>query len=143
MVDKWGTSFSRITLGFAAGVMRPQPNVLEQHGTPILVARIPKAPLFTLIALNLVYAAAGIGIAVFAALSLDSQGGVGAIRQRVSIPGLVAQFFEDENPRVNSKGSETEGVKRLFIETDGEGLVRRIKIERVIGCNEWRLKRSD
>ena len=73
--------------------MRTLPNQLEQHRTPTVVARVPKAPLFTLFVLNLIYAVVGIGVAVFATLSSDVKGGAGAIRQRLTIPGLVAECF--------------------------------------------------
>ena len=134
---KWANSYSQIALGLSAGVMSPRPNSLEHRRTPILVARIPKAPLFTLVALNLIYAIVGIVLALYAALTSDIAGGTGAIRQRLTVPGLVAECFEDAD-RVLKGWNEVEG---LFVEKDGKGLSRRVGVEE--GENGgWRLRSS-
>ena len=83
------------------------------------MARIPKAPLFTLVALNLIYVTIGLGLALYAALTSDFAGGAGVIRQRLTIPGLVAECFEDSG-RAPQGWNE---VERLFAEMTERRLV--------------------
>ena len=125
LADKWAKSYSQIALGLSAGVMTSKPSSLEHRITPILVARIPKAPLFTLVALNLIYVIIGLGLALYALLTSDFAGGAGAIRQRLTIPGLVAECFEDSR-RAPQGWNE---VERLFAEKDGKGLSSRVAAE--------------
>ena len=135
LADKWANSYSEIALGLSAGVMTSKPSNEEYHRTQILVARIPKAPLFTLVTLNLVYVTIGLGLALYAALASDFPGGAGAMRQRLTIPGLVAECFED--PRRASQGWNE--VERLFAENDGKGISVRVAAEE--GENGgWRLR---
>ena len=135
LADKWANSYSQIALGLSAGVMTPKPSSLEHRRTPILVARIPKAPLFSLITLNLIYVIIGLGLALYAMLTSDFAGGAGAIRQRLTIPGLVAECFEDFR-RAPQGWNE---VERLFAENDGKGLSGRVAAEE--GENgAWRLR---
>ena len=135
LADKWEKSYSQVALGLSAGVMASKPSSLVHRRTPILVARIPKAPLFTLVTLNLIYVTIGLGLALYAALTSDFAGGAGAVRQRLTIPGLVAECFED--PRRAPYGWNE--VERLFVENDGKGLSSRVAAEE--GENSgWRLR---
>ena len=135
LADKWAKSYSQTALGLSAGVMTSKPSSLEHQRTPILVARIPKAPLFTLVALNLIYVIIGLGLALYAMLTSDFAGGVAAIRQRLTIPGLIAECFEDSR-RAPQGWNE---VERLFAENDGKGLSGRVAAEE--GENGgWRLR---
>ena len=135
LADKWANSYSEIALGLSAGVMTSKRSDMEHRRTPILVARIPKAPLFTLVTLNLVYVTIGLGLALYAALASDFAGGSGAMRQRLTIQGLVAECFEDSR-RAPQGWNE---VERLFAENDGKGLSGRVAAEE--GENGgWRLR---
>ena len=135
LADKWAKSYSEIALGMSAGVMTSKPSSLVHRRTPILVARIPKAPLFTLVTLNLIYVTIGLGLALYAALTSDFAGGAGAVRQRLTIPGLVAECFEDSRRAPNGWNE----VERLFAENDGKGLSSRVAAEE--GENGgWRLR---
>ena len=135
LADKWANSYSQIALGLSAGVMTSKPSSIEHGRTSLLVARIPKAPLFTLVTLNLIYVIMGLGLALYAALTSDFAGGGGAMRQRLTIPGLVAECFEDSR-RAPEGWNE---VERLFAENDGKGLSRRVAAEE--GENGgWRLR---
>ena len=125
LADKWAKSHSQIALGLSAGVMSSKPSSSEHQRIEMLVARIPKAPLFTLVTLNLIYVAIGLGLALYAALTSDFAGGSGAIRQRLTIPGLVAECFEDSG-RAPQGWNE---VERLFAENDGKGLSSRVAAE--------------
>ena len=101
----------------------------------MLVARIPKFPLSYLVILNLTYVTIRLGLALYAILTSDFADGAGAIRQRLTIPGLVAECFED-SLRAPQGWNE---VERLFAENDGKGLSGRVAAEE--GENGgWRLR---
>ena len=135
LADKWAKSYSQIALGLSTGMMTSKPSIVEHRRTPILVARIPKAPLFTLVTLNLIYVMIGLGLALYAILTSDFAGGAGAIRQRLTIPGLVAECFEDSR-RAPQGWKE---VERLFAENDGKGLSGRVAAEEG-ESGGWRLR---
>ena len=44
--------------------------------------------------LNLIYAAIGLGLALYALFAPDSKRGTGAVRQKLTVSGLVAKCFE-------------------------------------------------
>ena len=123
----FATQVSQITAAMGAGLMIPEPSDQAQTRIPTLVARIPKAPLFTLVLLNLIYALGGLVLALYViffsryAESRDPQ-------SRLSIAGLAATCFE---PVQRSQADVTE-VEELFTEKiRGKGFSQRIGIEQV------------
>lgn len=111
MADRFASSFSEISLGITAGIMTPRASLTEELRQNVLVARLPYAPFFTLLVLNLLYAALGIALGVWA---LSTHPRVTRdIQARLSIDGLVASLLEPEG--TPQRG---EGVEGLF--TDKE-----------------------
>jgi hypothetical protein len=66
LAETWSTIFSQTAIALSASVMSPHRNLFEQSRTSSLVARVPKVPLFTLLSLKLMYAIAGIILALLA-----------------------------------------------------------------------------
>ena len=109
----WSTIFSQAGIALSAGVMSPHQNLLEQPRTSRLVARVPKAPLFTLVGLNLSYAVVGI-ILAFVAMSSKPRH-TREVQARLSLAGLAAACFESrERNEIAAKKMED-----LFEERDG------------------------
>ena len=63
---KMALVYSQTTVGYSAGVFSPRTNAEEQTRETSLVARLPFAPFYTLIALNLSYAVGTIILAIVA-----------------------------------------------------------------------------
>ena len=76
LADEWAKLYSQTALGPSVGVMSSKPSSSEHRRTPILVATIPKAPLFTLVPLNLISVTMGLGFALYAALIRTSRVGL-------------------------------------------------------------------
>jgi hypothetical protein len=102
--------------------MTPRGNTEEQIRTSLLVAKVPKAPLYVLVLLCLIYAVFGIAFTIMA-LSV-THGGVKDVQAKLSIVGLVAEGFE----RVRL-GRPVGRVEELFEEWDGRGS-RRVVVHR-------------
>ncbi|KAH0559688.1 hypothetical protein GP486_003799 [Trichoglossum hirsutum] len=113
----FANTFSQVTVGFAAGVMSPRQNTLEQDRHNLLVARVPKAPLYTLVVLNLLYALLGIVLAVIA-LFLPGRG-LKDVQAKLTIAGLTAEGLERSR-----LGRPAGRVEELFEEWDGNGSAR-------------------
>ena len=118
VADKWANSFSQTALGLSAGVMSPRTNLQEQIRTEILVARIPKVPLFTLIGLNLLYATIGLILALYAVCASRPRA-TRDVQARLSVAGMAAHF---ENSDLSQR--PVAGVEDLFAERHGEGSER-------------------
>lgn len=127
LADKWANIYSRVALGLSSGVMSPRTNEAERVRSDLLVARVAKAPLFTLIGLNLLYAVLGIGLAAYAA-RLSHRAEANDVQARLTIAGLVSECFEGEKSH-----DAVKGVEDLFVEKDTPGLSSRIGMERVPG----------
>ncbi|KAI9765133.1 MAG: hypothetical protein M1840_007840 [Geoglossum simile] len=109
--------FSQTAAGFASASLDPRLNHQEQLRHNLLIARVPKAPLFTLVVLNLIYALMGIILAIVA-LGITNES-VKDVQARLSVQGLVAERFEQ-----NRLGIPVEKIEELFEEWDGGGSVR-------------------
>jgi hypothetical protein len=92
LADRLALVYSQTTLGLASGVLSPRENLLEQARNPLLVSRVPKAPLFTLVSLNLLY---GFGGIVLASIALYENGkpGVTEMKRNLSIWGILEYSF--------------------------------------------------
>jgi hypothetical protein len=79
------------------------PALAVQERTSFLVARVPAAPLFTLVIANLLFVLLGI---ILTAIAIRTSGGeVREVQARLSIAGLVADRFEEQRGR--------EGVEKM------------------------------
>lgn len=122
LATKWAALYSQMALALSTGVMSPRANILEQSRQEKLVARVPKAPLFVLCILNLLYAALGIVLAVYALVFTRVGSGTGAAVQRLTIPGLVADRFEPAERAVLGGNKHEE----FFVEREGRGGAGRV-----------------
>ena len=114
LAQAWSTSYSKIAMGLTAGFLSSRTNSLEQVRTTKLVSRVPKVPLYFLIALNVVYATLG-GVLAFVAL-VSKPNENNDVRERMSIVGLVAHAFEGGRAR-----KPVEKKRQMFAEHSNEG----------------------
>ena len=137
-VDLMALAYSRAAISISAQSMITAPAIRAQRRTSLLVARVPAAPLFTLIAANLLFLVAGI---VLLAVALRVPSVVREGQARLSIAGLVAYAFEAKH------GSQPgEKMQDLFEENEGQQSVR-VGIGRTAGggyvYREFKDKDSD
>jgi hypothetical protein len=111
-VESWTTGFSAMVLGLSAGIISPRATIMEQTSISTLVARVPKAPLITLVFLNLLYAVVGVVLALMAAKT--GPGETKNVQGRLSVAGLTAQCFESED-RYEGPAKE---IQDLFAEKE-------------------------
>ena len=80
-------------MNLSAGVITPRENLQEQHRSTILLAKVPKAPLFLLLLLNCLYAIIEF---ILAGLAFKAVGehGTNDVQLRLSVAGLVGLLFE-------------------------------------------------
>lgn len=129
IANQMAVSFSKVFLSGGADVLQPQPAIAAQQRTSFIVARVPKAPLFTVVALDLLFALLGLVLTVLAMSSSSGKNKeVREIQSRLMIAGLVADRFEKEArmpiTSIDEAFSEYEGEKgtRVIIEkVPGEG----------------------
>lgn len=126
MAEKWSTGFSQIAMALAVGMVSPRQNLQEQSRTSMLVARVPKAPLFTLIGLNLLYALLGILLMLYT-LCFAKPSETRDVQARLSLSGLAYFCFEDEG----RTRAPVEKVERLFEErAGGQGVCQKVGMVR-------------
>ncbi len=111
-----GQRFSQTMLSMVAAITVPTRNIAEQTRAHLLVTRLPKAPFFALIILNLLYALLGIILAIIALASQPRK--VRNIQARLSIAGLVAALLEPNPTKENdfTMKESSSGVEGLFAE---------------------------
>lgn len=124
LAQAWSTSYSKIAMGLTAGFLSTRTNLQEQVRTTKLVSRVPKVPLYFLVALNMVYATLG-GVLAFVAL-VSKPNESNDVRERMSIVGLVAYAFEGARAR-----KPVEKKRQMFAEHNNEG-DSRVGIERSV-----------
>ena len=79
LADKLALVYSQTALGFAVGSFIPRANIEEQTRESLLVARVPVAALYSLIILDLIYAAVGVVMAIFALRATSGSHGTSVI----------------------------------------------------------------
>jgi hypothetical protein len=92
IADQFALAYSQTALAVASGAFEPRAALASQVREQILVARVPKAPLFALVAANLLLVLLGIILAIVALITV--RGNTGEVQARLSIPALVAARFE-------------------------------------------------
>jgi hypothetical protein len=99
--NQMALSFSKAILSAGAQALQASPAIAAQERSSLIVARVPKAPLFTVIILDLLFVVIGIAFSVLALAS--SSGGANAdvreVQARLSVVGLVADRFEGRSAR--------------------------------------------
>ena len=92
LADQIALAYSKVALGVGAQSVRRAPTIAAQERTALLVARVPKAPLFALVGANLLFVLLG---CILTGVALGTSGGeTRDIQARLSIVGLVADRFE-------------------------------------------------
>ncbi|ETI26990.1 hypothetical protein G647_10089 [Cladophialophora carrionii CBS 160.54] len=107
--------FSETTLSMVSGLTVASPNIAEQTRERLLVTRLPKAPFFVLIVLNLIYALLGIILAITALASQPRRSR--SIQARLSIGGIIAAFLEPEvHEAASASKKSNSGIEGAFAE---------------------------
>lgn len=125
LADKIALAYSKIALAIGAEAVMRTPALAVQERSSLLVARVPAAPLFTLVVANLLFVILGV---ILTLVALGTSGGeVREVQARLSIVGLVADRFEGVKAR---RGVES--MDELFEERYGQRSTR-VAIDRVAG----------
>jgi hypothetical protein len=112
IADQFALAYSQTALAVASGAFEPRIAFASQLRQQILVARVPKAPLFALIAANLLLVLLGVVLAIVALIAV--RGNTGEAQARLSIPTLVAALFETNMAKPVSE------VEDMFGERHGQ-----------------------
>ncbi|KAE8154049.1 hypothetical protein BDV25DRAFT_167750 [Aspergillus avenaceus] len=91
--DKVALAFSQVTVALGAGALETRPALAAQQRETFLVARMPVAPLVTLVVFNFVYVLCGLIFTVLAIIA--ARGRVPDVQARLSIKGFVLDRFTD------------------------------------------------
>ena len=110
LADRLGLVYSQTALGLAAGAFSVRLNLEEQTRQSLLVTKLQYAPLYTLIALNIIYATFGIGLAVAGICASLKREGLREAQVWLSFWGIGAYGFEEPNTR------KVQGFEDLFHE---------------------------
>jgi hypothetical protein len=127
--DTFASVFEQVSLGTSVAAYVNHTNLEEQVRSSILVARVPKAPLFPLIAFNFLFVFFGL-----VAFMLDSRSQPRLARDvqaRLSVTGLVANQSEGERA-----GTRVSKVEDLFGEHVGVQQTSRVSLVRT-NQNGW------
>ena len=114
MADQFALTVSQTGIGLISGQLSPPENYEEQVRLNIIAARVPMAPLYTLVILCLLYCLFGISLAI-PAFHLSRMLDVRELQIRPGIPALVAEAVESEGA-----SRHVDKVEDLFEEFNGE-----------------------
>jgi hypothetical protein len=92
IADQFALAYSQTVMAVASDAFEPRAALNSQVREQILVARVPKAPLFALLAANLLLVVLSIVLTVVALVAI--RGDTGEAQGRLNIPTLVATMFE-------------------------------------------------
>jgi len=124
MADIFALEYSRVLLRIVSGALQLSPALEVQQRTSIIVARVPTAPLYFLIASIFLLIALGIFLTITALIAARTEN-VEEVRTRLSLQHLVAERMEQ--PRA---GMPVESLDEAFSENTTTGLAKRIGIEK-------------
>lgn len=105
----FASAYDQAVVSVPAGVMQPLPPINVTRRVVTQVARVPVAPFFTLILLNLLYALIGVILTLKAALAFSTGQSVKDAQARLSVAGVVAESFE--NPVL---GDDARNIDELY-----------------------------
>lgn len=94
MAASFARSYAHTILSVGSGAVEPAPALQASTMRLEQISRLPKAPFFTLLTLNCIYAILGIGLAITALASKPSS--IKPVQARLSGVGLVASLFEGQ-----------------------------------------------
>ncbi|KJK68162.1 hypothetical protein P875_00108587 [Aspergillus parasiticus SU-1] len=120
-VDKIAEAFSKVTIALGADAVDARPALAAQDRESFLVARLPKAPLITLVAVCFLYVLCGLIFTVLAMVAVRHK--IPDIQARMSIAGLVADRFG-----ASSSWNKNTTVDEMFEEYSGKS-EKRVAIE--------------
>jgi hypothetical protein len=129
LVNVWANLYSQTTLALSAGVMSPRSNLMQQVRDQRLVALVPKAPLFALVSLNMLYVLIGVVLALIATCASPRM--TRDVQARLSVQGLTAALLEGERGE-----KPVEAIESLFSERRGQD-VRKVRFART-GEGGWK-----
>ena len=101
-----------VGLGATVAVARPPSKMSQYHST--LVARVPLAPFWAVVALNLVYTLIGLALTIVAVVAVLMGDGVKDAQVRLSLDAVTAESFESP-----ALGDDAKSVDELFAERRG------------------------
>lgn len=126
--------FSQTFLGLSAGALSNRTALAEQTRSTMLVAKIPKFLLWLNVGLPFLLAAAGVAIAAWAFVAQGNEAGRD-VREKLSVPGLVAQRYVPTSPE------SPKDILELFKESERDG--KEIRVVATQGRHgTWELKPS-
>ena len=120
LADKYAVAYSQASMAILSVNLIFMPVHSAQIRHDVLVARVPKAPLFCLVVLNFLYAALGLGLTLNALRAVRKDEAVIDMQARLSVAGLTAECFEDGDV----VGRKVDASKDLFAEKKGRVGVR-------------------
>ncbi|KAL8701342.1 MAG: hypothetical protein Q9201_004962, partial [Fulgogasparrea decipioides] len=130
----WASTYDQTILSQGMGILLGRPPLSATQDSRIQVTRIPRAPLVTLIVLDLFYAAIGTYLMVAALIAVRKGRSVRDAQARLSTLAVVAESFESP-----AWGDDARNVDMLFAERRGES-TRRIALVRQAGGGGRRYK---
>ena len=140
MADIFGKELSRVLVATISGALQPAAAVEARSWSTIIVSRVPKAPLFVLIATILILVFYGVVLTVFALVAAARVQEVEEVRARLSLQHLVAERIDPAGAAqpVGDLDDEFEEHKQPFMP------LRRIGVGRQVNANGaaggWELK---
>jgi hypothetical protein len=113
-LSKFAAAYSQVTLSYAAGAFDAIPGTESMTASTKIVACVPIAPLWSLVALAGIYFLLGTCFAMVALSTTLSGDNIRSVQAQLSIPGLTAASFE-QRPSTRSE-QKVECVEELFKE---------------------------
>jgi len=95
LADTIALAYSKSSLALGAQSVMRTPALAVQQRESFIVARVPAAPLFTLVIANILFAIVGVILCGIAFTASRGNGDVREVQARLSIIGLVANNFEN------------------------------------------------
>ncbi|CAI4216005.1 unnamed protein product [Parascedosporium putredinis] len=95
MLAKWAIEYDSTAIAMAVTGLRTVPAFSARERTPLLVARVPLAPLLSLVVANFLYVAVGLVLAAVAIVAGRDHETKEAV-ERLSIASMTALLFESE-----------------------------------------------
>jgi hypothetical protein len=132
VANQMALSFSKAIIAGGAQVVQPTAAIVAQKRSSIIVARVPKAPLFTVIILDLLFVVIGIAFSVLALATSSGYQNVDVreVQARLGVVGLVADRFDRRSAKggisdlKNGFGEFREGIvdsDRVVLDRTADG----------------------
>jgi hypothetical protein len=116
------SAYSQASLGGAAGAFVSTANLNEWTGNPVLLSRIPFAPLYVLATLTGIFAVMALLLGIVGCVNISATRWIGAVQAKLSVWGLVESAFESGNlSSVKSSESRTNKARTIGVKDAGDG----------------------